>query len=71
MNMSLLSHNLPGMEMKVKHPISLTKDSCNEKNAGSLWTMVQHLNDFHHWTRESIADWIETLDPIPTFKGTV
>ena len=23
--------------------------------------MVMHLNDFHHWTREAIADWLETL----------
>lgn len=24
--------------------------------------MIQHLNDVHHWTRERIADWVETLE---------
>lgn len=24
-------------------------------------TQVQHLNDEHEWTREAIADWLETL----------
>jgi hypothetical protein len=25
--------------------------------------MIAHLNDGHRWTREEIADWIETLEP--------
>lgn len=28
----------------------------------NLWQMVQHLNDRHMWSREKIADWMETLD---------
>jgi hypothetical protein len=24
--------------------------------------LITHLNDDHHWTREAIADWLETLD---------
>lgn len=33
---------------------------CSQK--GSLYGIIQHLNDFHQWTREHIADWLETLD---------
>ena len=25
--------------------------------------LVLHLNDDHHWPREQIADWVETIDP--------
>lgn len=25
--------------------------------------VVIHLNDLHHWTREQIADWVETVEP--------
>lgn len=28
----------------------------------SLWNMIQHLNDDHKWTRERIADWLDSLD---------
>lgn len=24
--------------------------------------MIPHLNDFHNWTRERIADWVETIE---------
>lgn len=27
-----------------------------------LYAIIMELNDFHHWTREQIADWLETLD---------
>ena len=41
--------------------------------------MIAHLNDGHHWTREHIADWVETIeraeadaavDPHATDPGT-
>lgn len=32
-----------------------------------VWNMVQHLNDKHRLTRETIADWLETLDVDLTF----
>jgi hypothetical protein len=28
----------------------------------SLVTAITHLNDAHRWTRERIADWVETLE---------
>jgi len=34
--------------------------ACNQR--GSLYGIIQHLNDFHQWKREVIADWLETLD---------
>jgi hypothetical protein len=27
--------------------------------------MVTHLNDIHRWTRERIADWLETIEGLP------
>lgn len=33
----------------------------------SVWQIVQHLNDYHQWSREEIADWLETLDINITF----
>ena len=43
---------------------------CGCKTRKTVWMMVQHLNDLHnpndytveHWSRERIADWLETLD---------
>lgn len=26
---------------------------------------ISHLNDLHKWTRERIADWVETIEPQP------
>lgn len=28
----------------------------------SISSMILHLNDFHEWSREQIADWLESLD---------
>lgn len=59
-SLSGMSQKLPGMNMLVKHPV--TGERMN------LWSVVQNLNDHNKWTREQIADWIETLDNVPTFK---
>lgn len=35
---------------------------------GRAWTAtirtIAHLNDFHHWTRDEIADWVATVEPV-------
>lgn len=31
--------------------------------ANALPQMIAHLNDEHRWTREAIADWVETVEP--------
>jgi len=55
-----LKYEMPGLEEKVKHPIwgmDLTVERC-----------IVNLNDSHKWSREQIADWLETLDVDLTFK---
>lgn len=58
---------IPGIGDRVPSP-------CNcEPFKRAIWGMIQHLNDAHHpahgddkgddlWSRERIADWLETLD---------
>lgn len=29
----------------------------------SVLSMITHLNDKHRWTRERIADWVESIEP--------
>lgn len=33
-----------------------------EVNLGQALTTISHLNDEHHWTREQIADWVESVE---------
>jgi hypothetical protein len=40
---------------------------CNHKDP--VYEMIQHVNDHHRWSREKIADWIETLELDLTFKS--
>lgn len=42
----------------VKYPCGCA----NKETAHSLKTVIMHLNDHCGWTREEIADWLETLD---------
>ena len=51
---------LPGLEEKVKNPET---DSIQ-----LLRYAIISLNDTYKWTREAIADWLETLDVDITFK---
>lgn len=39
---------------------------CNDRT--EIWACVIHLNDRAKWTRERIADWLETLDQDLQFK---
>lgn len=34
-------------------------------------SIITHLNDSHRWTREAIADWVQTIEPndIPTVES--
>lgn len=45
---------LPGVREKVKHPISGRQEM--------LWNVIVDLNDRQGWSREQVADWLETLD---------
>lgn len=55
-----LVHHLPGVGQIVRHPVN--------DSIGALMDIVISLNDTYHWTREAIADWIETLDEVPKFE---
>lgn len=59
MSVSNLARQLPGMDQKEIHPVTKSNDI--------LFFIIQDLNDNHKWTREEIADWIETLDNVPVF----
>jgi hypothetical protein len=56
---------LPDVERFVAHPVNGRSDK--------LRTIIVTLNDSHGWSRERIADWLETLDldlRFPTDAGT-
>lgn len=57
--LSQASQELPEIMRPVVNPVT--------GYLASLWNTVITLNDEQKWTREQIADWIETLDPVPTF----
>jgi hypothetical protein len=41
-----------------------TRQACPQCGLVQLNAMIAilHLNDFHRWTREQIADWVETIE---------
>lgn len=45
------------------------EDSCDYSNK-TLSSCIQHLNDEHQWSRQQIADWLETLDVDLTMSAT-
>lgn len=65
----------PGLMQQVPCPHGMDLDDpCayhHPSNIGNgtddLQTMIIHLNDNHRWTREAIAEWIDTLDEQPVF----
>jgi len=57
------SNELPGVSEQVTHPVT--------KGVYRLSAVIMDLNDTHRWTREQIADWLETLDIDINFKEKV
>src|SRR5690348_3552204 len=41
-------------------PFNCPECGADERKTGDV---IIHLNDFHHWTRERIADWVATIEP--------
>lgn len=64
-----LSDSLPGMNMIVLHPRDPDVSMVCIGTRRPLGYMIQHLNDYHRWTRDRIADWIEELDEVPAFQA--
>lgn len=64
----------PGEELAQVIPELLTfrtqcPGDCHREDRDTLYSLIQHLNDDeHHWTREAIADWLDTLEADLTFK---
>lgn len=69
---STLAKQLPGMDYMTFCPDKgcvLALSSPGISGDGfTLYGMIQHLNDHHKWTRDEIADWVETLDCDINFK---
>lgn len=65
------SIGIDGLDVIVeKFPVLSTETfcpGCGYKSAGgyeliTLWYMIVHLNNCHHWTRERIASWVATVE---------
>jgi hypothetical protein len=74
----VLARQIPGIKQVVTCPAckngeikGITNSEYMATTGESLMSVIIHLNDRHKWTREAIADWIETLDEIPTFTEEV
>lgn len=63
-------YQLPGMSASVECPVCPTLTPIGEisQYIDDLETIVIHLNDSHLWSREAIADWLDTLDIDLEFK---
>jgi hypothetical protein len=58
-------------------PLMLCGTGHSAPYAGPILTVVIHLNDYHRWTREQVADWLDSLEdvdltikPLPKAKIT-
>lgn len=50
----------PDLKRRVLYPCGCTKGLA--PYSGSVWLVIQHLNDVEKWPREAIADWLERLE---------
>lgn len=62
---SSLANLLPGINEIVKCPCECERF---ENGLGKIKEIIIHLNDSHKWTREAIADFLDTLDVDLNFK---
>lgn len=61
-SVSSISRRLPGMEYSTHCPVEDCPSTEYTKFKNSLWTLIQHINDFHKWDRATqIADWLDKL----------
>lgn len=59
LSMFATTSQIPGIDQIITHPV--------EGRHMVLRTAIMDLNDGYRWTREQIADWLDTLDNQPTF----
>lgn len=57
----------------LRHPAMRQEVTCPVGNnyTSELQQVIMHLNDTHQWTREQIADWIDSLDEQPVYYPTI
>lgn len=54
------------MELQRRFPITRARVQapCSCADWGEeFYQAIYHMNDFHKWTREQIADWVQTIEP--------
>lgn len=57
------SMEIPAEWMKVTGEIEIPPCPCKVHHVRSLvMEIIWHLHDIHHWSREAVAEWIETLE---------
>ena len=70
--MGILDHEnncyIDGHKSKIKHwtPVAMTMTpcpACEEYGIDNMQRVMVHLNNDHRWSRERIADWVETIEP--------
>jgi hypothetical protein len=63
---SIVQRNLkklfPGLVELVTCPVCKNKNAIIEPQQIQLASAIIHLNDTHSWSREAVADWLESLD---------
>lgn len=57
---SILAKFLPGVTNEVTHPVN--------GETSTLFHVIIDLNDTCKWSRDAIADWIESFDEVPVFN---
>lgn len=68
---SMAAKNLPGVDEIVKECPGCKENGLGESGYDNtrLYNLIMHLNDSHKWSREKIADWIESyFDEVPAFQ---
>jgi hypothetical protein len=47
-------------------PVAIICPDCQNSYESCVSEIVAHFNDEHYWTRERIADWVETREQLET-----
>lgn len=68
--MGILMFNIKGLRQSARCPSPHSRIYDLPCGAiGKLSVIIIHLNDAHKWSREAIADWLESLDIDLSFRS--
>lgn len=45
------------------HGCPFEMEGCVGYRHGQVFHVITHLNDYHRWSREQIAEWVRTVEP--------